>query len=243
MHDAETSNWLGSGVGPSSAGDGGRTILSQFRIVQPGVTLADATVLVPLVRKSSRDAFEANALDLANDPDSVALYKFHVPTRPFLAFGAVIRLAALRGKALLSSLSRCVDANGKVLAVIEHRRPHGGRTPICVCCLAPTYCIGVSARQAPLPGGYDPVAGTPISIPHTQPGRNVPFLSMAVTSLLLRLVLPPSFLPSSSTTPTLSTRARPPTCVQKRLLDPRSGLRSRAPYRARHKDGQSYVMS
>ena len=150
--------------------DGGGQVISQFSITKPGVTLAHNALDLKTLSPNSINTSPTSTLDLADNPGAVSLYKFTLPAGHFWQFGAEVDSQS--GSSLSSSIA-LFSANGTVIAESSTGTPNALYDPYLFAGLQPgTYYIGVSGRgNLPgVPGGYDPVAGTPGSIPQSQPG-------------------------------------------------------------------------
>ena len=143
-------------------------VLTDFTIEPPGVKLSDAT---PLGTVGPAPIVTSGALDLQNKPTDVALYQVTLPDGHFWRFGAEIS-AHRDGGTLTTDLS-LFDAQGHVIVSSKVGRPDFLQDPYLFAGLTPgTYYIGVSDPEniPGQPGGYDPVTGTPGSVPPTQTG-------------------------------------------------------------------------
>ncbi len=153
---------LGGLDGSTVADLGSDQILGSFTVMQPGVTLSQAQNLgtpgaIPLQVQG--------ALELADNPAAVQLYKFTV------APGHHWRLAAEVDSSTLDSALALFDSNGALLATDNVGLPGSPGDAYLYAGLSPgTYYLGISGQgNLPnLPGGYDPVSGTSSTISQLQ---------------------------------------------------------------------------
>ncbi|MDR3634517.1 MAG: hypothetical protein P4L84_11990 [Isosphaeraceae bacterium] len=139
-------------------GPGTDTVVDDFTIAVPGVTLADATSLGSV---GSSPTVATGALDLLADPSSVALYQVTLDPGHYWQFGAELWASRI-GSPLAATLS-LFDSQGTLIRTASVGAPDSPRDPYFFAGLAPgTYYVGVSgAGNVPgAAGGYDPAAGT-----------------------------------------------------------------------------------
>jgi methionine-rich copper-binding protein CopC len=144
--------------------------LADFTVVQPGVTLNDATNLGTL---GSQVQTVSSSLDLSTGQNSVALYQVTLGPDHFWQLG--VELDAQRiGSDLLGALT-LFDSSGNVLATRNSGTgvSSAANDPYLFAGLKPgVYYIGVSGagNLAGQPGGYNPVDGTVGSAGQAQAG-------------------------------------------------------------------------
>ena len=147
---------------------GSDTILSQFTVSQPGITLHGAHDL-GIVTTNPADV--AGTLDLQNNPGAVQLYKFTLPTGHFWRVGAEV-IAQQIGSSLRSTLA-LFDSSGHPIATASLGLPYAPNDAFLFEGLGSgTYYLGVSGQgNIPgNPGGYDPGSGQVGSLPQPQMG-------------------------------------------------------------------------
>lgn len=137
---------------------GSDQVLGDFTIVRPGATLTDAEALPDPTAGAVLEAW--GALDLADDPGAVRLYRVELPEGHHWRLGVQVDAGSL-GSSLLSTLA-LFDAEGRVLSTSTVGRPAAPKDPYLFAGLAPgTYYLGLSGHGN-LPGqagGYDPATG------------------------------------------------------------------------------------
>jgi hypothetical protein len=146
------------GLDGSSVADLGQDqVLGQFKVDQPGVTLADASDVGTV---GSVPVTVAGNLDIADNPGAVMLYKFTLPAGHHWRFGAEID-AQRDGSPLRSALA-LFDGQGRLITTANIGRADAPHDPYLFSGLdGGTYFIGVSGQvNVPgQPGGYDPITG------------------------------------------------------------------------------------
>jgi hypothetical protein len=142
--------------------------LGTFTVIQPGVTLAQAT---DLGTAASTTRTVSSTLDLSTNPLTVQLYKFTLTPDHFWRVGAEI--SAHRIGSPLNAALTLFDADGHPIKSSVLGRPDAPGDPYLFSGLsAGTYYLGVSAdvNRPGLPGAYDPSSGNPGSDTSTNPG-------------------------------------------------------------------------
>jgi hypothetical protein len=162
----DVANLVGTGLWDTSVDQ----TLGEFTVVQPGVTLADATDLGTV---GTQVQTVAGALDLSAGQENIALYRFTLAPGHFWRLG--LQLDAQRVGSGLSGAIALFDQSGAVIATRDAGtgRPDFPDDPYLFAGLNPgVYYVGVSgAGNVPgQPGGYDPVAGSIGTSGLSQPG-------------------------------------------------------------------------
>lgn len=144
--------------------------LSDFTVLPPGITVNDAAPM-NTVGTSAHPTAVQGGLDLAANPNGVALYQVTLPKGHFWRLGAEV-VAQRQGSTLDAALA-LFDHNGKPIATDAAGRAYYPADPFLFAGLPPgTYYIGVSG-EGNLPGaagGYSLALGTAGSVPQSQPG-------------------------------------------------------------------------
>ena len=148
--------------------DGNNLILGGFDVTAAGVTLADATDL-PTPGPTIIDV--PGTLDFQTDPYAVSLYRIQLDPGQFWRLG--LEVTAQRDGSSLDTALALFDEAGQPIATDEFGRKDDPKDPFLFAGLQPgTYYIGVSGTEnlPGMPGGYDPVTGSPGSLPQIQAG-------------------------------------------------------------------------
>jgi hypothetical protein len=148
--------------------DGTMLFLGGFEVVQPGVTLSQATDLASL---GTTPLIVHGALDFSADPRAVSLYAFQLDPGHFWRLG--LEVTTQRDGGSLDTALSLFDRQGNVLASDDVGRFDALKDPFLFAGLQPgTYYVGVSGtgNVAGTPGGYDPATGKPGTSPQAQAG-------------------------------------------------------------------------
>lgn len=135
------------------------SVLSEFRVQEPGLSFDDAEALG---RITPSGLVQGGALNLAADPLAVRLYRFELGADQRL-WRVGIEIQAQRIGSPLDATLALFDRGGRVLAASDTGRSDAPKDPFLFAGLRPgTYYVGVAGggNRPDLEGGYDPRAGT-----------------------------------------------------------------------------------
>ena len=143
-------------------------VVGQFDVATPGVRLADA---VDLANPGSTPEVVPGSLDFQNASQAVSLYRIQLAPGHFWRLG--LEVTAQRDGGTLDTALALFDDQGRLIASDNVGLPDDPKDPYLFAGLQPgTYYVGVSGvgNLPDLPGGYDPVTGSPGSVTQTQNG-------------------------------------------------------------------------
>ncbi len=143
-------------------------VVGQFTVAAPGVRLADAA---DLANPGSTPEEVAGALDFQTPSQAVSLYRIQLDPGHFWRLG--LEVTAQGDGGTLDTALALFDDQGRLIASDNVGLPDAPEDPYLFAGLQPgTYYVGVSGvgNLPGLPGGYDPVTGTPGSVTQTQNG-------------------------------------------------------------------------
>src|SRR5271157_5920289 len=143
-------------------------VVGQFDVAAPGVRLADA---VDLANPGSTPEEVAGALDFQTPSQAVSLYRIQLDPGHFWRLG--LEVTAQGDGGTLDTALALFDDQGRLIASDNVGLPAAPGDPYLFAGLQPgTYYVGVSGvgNLPGLPGGYDPVTGSPGSVTQTQNG-------------------------------------------------------------------------
>jgi hypothetical protein len=155
-------------AGDSIVPDGNTLILGDFDVTGTGVTLADA---VDLATPGRTPIEVPGTLDFETNPYAVSLYRIQLDQGHFWRLG--LEVQAQRDGVALDTALTLFNAQGQPIATDDIGRKDDPMDPFLFAGVQPgTYYIGVSGtgNLPGLPGGYDPVTGSPGSVVQTQNG-------------------------------------------------------------------------
>jgi len=143
-------------------------VVGQFDVAAPGVRLADA---VNLANPGSTPEEVAGTLDFQTPSQAVSLYRIQLDPGHFWRLG--LEVTAQGDGGTLDTALALFDDQGRLIASDNVGIPDAPEDPYLFAGLQPgTYYVGVSGvgNLPGLPGGYDPVTGSPGSVTQTQNG-------------------------------------------------------------------------
>src|SRR5271157_1324723 len=143
-------------------------VVGQFDVAVPGVRLADA---VALANPGSTPEVVPGSLNFQTPSQAVSLYRIQLDPGHFWRLG--LEVTAQRDGGTLDTALALFDDQGRLIASDNVGLPDDPKDPYLFAGLQPgTYYVGVSGvgNLPDLPGGYDPVTGSPGSVTQTQNG-------------------------------------------------------------------------
>jgi hypothetical protein len=143
-------------------------VVGQFDVAVAGVRLADA---VDLANPGSTPEEVPGTLDFQTPSQAVSLYRIQLDPGHFWRLG--LEVTAQGDGGTLDTALALFDDQGRLIASDNVGIPDAPEDPYLFAGLQPgTYYVGVSGvgNLPGLPGGYDPVTGSPGSVTQTQNG-------------------------------------------------------------------------